>query len=92
MGTCASGHLLTCLEAGAGVLHALTLARQTSAAGVVCRAPDTFLGAHLQTCRKLIDGGSIGKVTAASVFVVSQGTSGSIPVRTSSINQRRTAA
>ena len=39
----------------------------------VCCAPDTFMGARLQTCRKLIDDGSIGEVTAASAFVVSHG-------------------
>lgn len=36
-------------------------------------APDTFLGGRLQTCRKLIDEGWIGEVTAASAFVVSHG-------------------
>jgi predicted dehydrogenase len=40
---------------------------------MVCCAPDTILGARLQTCRKLIDEGSIGEVTAASAFVVSHG-------------------
>jgi predicted dehydrogenase len=39
----------------------------------VCCAPDTFLGGRLQTCRRLIDDGSIGDVTAASAFVVSHG-------------------
>lgn len=40
---------------------------------MVASAPDTFLGARLQTCRKLIDDGVIGDVTAASAFVVSHG-------------------
>jgi predicted dehydrogenase len=40
---------------------------------MLCCAPDTFMGARLQTCRKLIDDGSIGEVTAASAFVVSHG-------------------
>ena len=31
-------------------------------------APDTFLGGGLQTCRKLIDDGTIGEPIAASVF------------------------
>jgi predicted dehydrogenase len=31
-------------------------------------APDTFLGAGLQTCRELIDGGAIGTPVAASAF------------------------
>lgn len=40
---------------------------------MVASAPDTFLGARLQTCRKLIDEGVIGEVTAASAFVLTHG-------------------
>ncbi|MCL2801552.1 MAG: Gfo/Idh/MocA family oxidoreductase [Treponema sp.] len=36
-------------------------------------APDTFLGAGLQTCRKLIDDGWIGKPAAATAFMMSHG-------------------
>jgi predicted dehydrogenase len=36
-------------------------------------APDTFLGAGLQTCRKIIDSGLIGKVVGASAFMVCRG-------------------
>ncbi len=36
-------------------------------------APDTFLGGRLQTCRKLIDDGTIGDVVGAGAFVVSHG-------------------
>lgn len=36
-------------------------------------APDTFLGAGLQTCRKLIDDGWIGQPLAASGFMLSPG-------------------
>lgn len=36
-------------------------------------APDTFLGGRLQTCRKLIDNGSLGDIIGASAFVVSHG-------------------
>jgi len=36
-------------------------------------APDTFLGGGLQTCRKLIDNGWIGKPIAATAFWVSHG-------------------
>jgi predicted dehydrogenase len=36
-------------------------------------APDTFLGAGLQTCRKLIDDGVIGRPVAATAFVMSRG-------------------
>jgi len=36
-------------------------------------APDTFLGAGLQTCRKLIDDGWIGRPVAATAFMLGHG-------------------
>lgn len=39
-------------------------------------APDTFFGGGIQTCRKLIDDGWIGKPVAASAFVMSPGHEG----------------
>lgn len=36
-------------------------------------APDTFLGAGIQTCRKLIDDGAIGVPVAATGFMLSHG-------------------
>lgn len=36
-------------------------------------APDTFLGAGLQTCRKIIDDGVIGEPIAATAFMLSPG-------------------
>jgi predicted dehydrogenase len=36
-------------------------------------APDTFLGAGLRTCRKLIDEGAIGEPVAAAAFMTSHG-------------------
>lgn len=36
-------------------------------------APDTFLGAGLQTCRKLIDDGWIGKPVGGTAFMLSSG-------------------
>lgn len=39
-------------------------------------APDTFLGAGLQTCRKLLDDGAIGTPVAASAFMTSHGPEG----------------
>ncbi len=36
-------------------------------------APDTFLGAGLQTCRKLIDEGAIGTPVGATAFMVGHG-------------------
>ena len=40
---------------------------------MVCGAPDTFLGAGIQTCRKLIDDGFIGKPVGASAFMACRG-------------------
>ena len=43
-------------------------------AGVVAGcAPDTFLGGGLQTCRKLINDGTIGRPIAATAFMMSHG-------------------
>lgn len=39
-------------------------------------APDTFLGAGLQTCRKLIDDGAIGMPVAATAFMLCHGHEG----------------
>jgi predicted dehydrogenase len=36
-------------------------------------APDTFMGAGLQTCRKLIDEGAIGEPVAATAFMMNHG-------------------
>lgn len=36
-------------------------------------APDTFLGAGIQTCRKLMDEGAIGKPVGATAFMLSGG-------------------
>lgn len=36
-------------------------------------APDTFLGAGLQTCRKLVDDGWIGRVVGGTIFLMSRG-------------------
>jgi predicted dehydrogenase len=43
---------------------------------LVGSAPDTFLGAGLQTCRKLIDDGWIGKPVAATAFMMAHGPEG----------------
>lgn len=37
-------------------------------------APDTFLGGGLQTCRKIIDDGSIGEVVGCTCFMMNHGT------------------
>ncbi len=49
----------------------LTLARSRGVR--IGGAPDTFLGAGLQTCRKLIDEGAIGEPIAASAAMLSHG-------------------
>jgi predicted dehydrogenase len=55
-------------------LRILQLAREKGLR-VGC-APDTFLGGGLQTCRKLIDDGWIGKPIAATAFMTSHGPEG----------------
>jgi predicted dehydrogenase len=57
-----------------GLEEGLELGRAAAKRGVrVGCAPDTFLGAGLQTCRKLIDDGAIGEPVAASAFMLSPG-------------------
>lgn len=53
---------------------ALELLRIASAEGLrVGCAPDTFLGAGLQTCRRVIDQGRIGQPIAATAFMMCHG-------------------
>lgn len=61
------------VERSAG-LEILKLARRKKLR-VGC-APDTFLGAGIQTCRKIIDGGWIGKPLAGTAFMMSCGPEG----------------
>ncbi len=49
----------------------LTLAKERHL--LVGCAPDTFMGAGLQTCRKLIDDGAIGRPIAATAFMLGRG-------------------
>ena len=49
------------------------LARAARAGLRIGCAPDTFLGAGIQTCRKLIDDGAIGEPVAANAFFMSPG-------------------
>lgn len=55
-------------------LELLAAARQRGLR-VSC-APETFLGAGLQTCRRLIDSGAIGQVVGASAFMLGDGPEG----------------
>jgi predicted dehydrogenase len=50
-----------------------TLAAARAAGRRVGCAPDTVLGAGIQTCRKLIDDGAIGQPVAATAFMPSHG-------------------
>ncbi|WP_085524604.1 Gfo/Idh/MocA family protein [Tuberibacillus sp. Marseille-P3662] len=43
---------------------------------LVGNAPDTFLGGGIQTCRKLIDDGWIGRPVAATAFMMNRGPEG----------------
>ncbi|MFZ6030964.1 MAG: Gfo/Idh/MocA family protein [Chloroflexota bacterium] len=52
-------------------LKMLALAKEKGV--LVGGAPDTFLGAGLQTCRKLIDDGEIGAPVAATAFMMCRG-------------------
>ena len=48
--------------------------REASKRGVMVGcAPDTFLGGGIQTCRKLIDDGQIGRPIAATAFMLNHG-------------------
>lgn len=50
------------------------LLEKASATGLrVACAPDTFMGAGIQTCRKLIDEGALGEITAFTAFMISRG-------------------
>ncbi len=49
------------------------LAAAAEAGGRVGNAPDTFMGAGIQTCRRLIDEGVIGEPVAAHAFMLCRG-------------------
>jgi len=70
----AGKHVFSEKPLGLDVVQARDLVDSAQAAGVrLGCAPDTFLGAGLQTCRKLVDDGAIGEVVAASAFTQSEG-------------------
>lgn len=75
---------LAALEAGKSVYNekplamsraeALRMVEIAQAKGLlVGGAPDTFLGAGLQTVRELIDAGAIGEIVGANAFMMSRG-------------------
>ena len=75
---------LAALEAGKSVYNEKPLAMSRAEAArmleiaeskqlLVGGAPDTFLGAGLQTVRELIDAGAIGAIVGANAFMMSRG-------------------
>ena len=59
---------------GASLDEGILLVQAAKEKGVfIGGAPDTFLGAGIQTCRKLIDDGYIGDIVGASAFMVGRG-------------------
>jgi predicted dehydrogenase len=59
---------------GTSTVEARTLLDEAGRRGLrVGCAPDTFLGGSHQTCRKLVDGGAIGRPVAGSAFFMCPG-------------------
>jgi len=59
---------------GASLEEGIATKEAAAAKGIqIGGAPDTFLGAGIQTCRKLIDDGFIGRPVAATAFMVGRG-------------------
>ena len=70
----AGKHVYSEKPLGAALDEGKKIAEAAKAKGVfVGGAPDTFLGAGVQTCRKLIDSGFIGTPVGASAFMVCHG-------------------
>jgi len=70
----AGKHVYTEKPLGASLDEAkkmMDLAREKNL--IIGGAPDTFLGAGLQTCRKLLDDGFIGDVFGAAAYMVCRG-------------------
>ncbi|MFA6947840.1 MAG: Gfo/Idh/MocA family oxidoreductase [Eubacteriales bacterium] len=59
---------------GASIDEGIELVRIAKEKGLlIAGAPDTFMGAGIQTCRKLIDDGYIGDIVGASAFMTCHG-------------------
>ena len=70
----AGKHVYSEKPLGASLDEGILLVQAAKEKGVlVGGAPDTFLGAGIQTCRKLIDDGYIGDIVGASAFMVCRG-------------------
>ena len=70
----AGKHVYTEKPLGATFEEGAELLRIAGEKGVLCAgAPDTFLGAGIQQCRKLIDSGAIGTPVGAAGFMICRG-------------------
>ena len=70
----AGKHVYSEKPLGASFEEGLELVRLAEEKGLwIGGAPDTFLGAGIQTCRKLIDEGAIGDVVGATAFMTGHG-------------------
>ncbi len=70
----AGKHVYTEKPLGATLEEGQELVRLAQAQNrIIAGAPDTFLGAGIQTCRKLIDDGYIGTPVGAAAFMICRG-------------------
>ena len=70
----AGKHVYTEKPLGASYEEGCELAKLAKEKGLlIAGAPDTFLGAGIQTCRKLIDDGYIGTPIGAAAFMICHG-------------------
>ena len=70
----AGKHIYNEKPLGASLEEAILIRDKARAKGLsIGGAPDTFLGAGLQTCRKLLDEGAIGDIFGASAYMVCRG-------------------
>lgn len=70
----AGKHVYTEKPLGATFEEGTELLRLAAEKGVLCAgAPDTFLGAGIQQCRRLIDSGAIGTPVGAAGFMICRG-------------------
>ena len=70
----AGKHVYSEKPLGAELAEGIELRRLADEKGLMLGgAPDTFLGAGIQTCKKLIDDGFIGRPVGASGFMMSHG-------------------